>query len=206
MKRVLLLILCVVSVIHVDVGAAHQTGTTWSSESAGEWHDFWWGLSDSIRSRYTEDPSQRLRGAYERIVLRARAFGFVFRTPKLLQTTADSTAHIQSPEDVYYGGYFFDDNLIVIDGSLSSPMTEQELEVLLAHELGHCIDLQSKRIGHRAFEDTSAYKEQQFADYIAMLLVDIDAVARFNKAYVYIKVSQTATPHEGSFSFSVMWV
>lgn len=148
------------------------------------WLELWGDGRGWVRSELTEPASPRLQGVYDIIVRRARARQFEFRPPALYQTKDILPLFLPLPPVRIYGRHFVGPSRILVCQEWTSRMTDTELQVLLAHELGHAIDDQTERVGHRSFKSVYLFGQQEFADHIAQLLVSIEAVAAFDRRYV----------------------
>lgn len=60
-----------------------------------------------------------------------------------------------------------DGNFILIYSEVLEKYNEVELAVIIAHELGHIIDFQTKRIGHPLFDNIRHLDQEMFAHAIA---------------------------------------
>ena len=148
------------------------------------WLALWGDGRGEVRSELTEPASPRLQSVYGVIVRRARARQFKFRPPALYQTKDIVQLLLPLPPIRVYGRHFVGPNRILVTKEWTDRMTDTELQVLLAHELGHAIDDQTERIGHRSFKSVYWFGQQEFADHIAELLVGIEAVAVFDRRYI----------------------
>ena len=146
----------------------------------------WGDGPGGVRSELTEPASERLQRVYGEVLRDAVRWKFRFLPPALYQTNEFVPIFIPDPPICLYGRYFVGPNRILIEQSWAEKMTDTELRVLLAHELGHAIDCQTERIGHWSFPPVYLYGQQEFADHIARLLVGIDEVRSFNSKYIYI--------------------
>ena len=150
------------------------------------WVELWFGGYRSARERLTEPPSSQLQLQYDGVLRDLATWRFTFTPPALSQTKSGTQLIAFNPYDVFYGRYFPELNRILIDQFATRTMTPMELRVLLAHEVGHSIDIQTKRIGHWVFvPEVREYDEQAFADYIARLIVGPDVFDDFVKRYVH---------------------
>lgn len=145
----------------------------------------WGDGRGEVRSELTESASPRLQSIYGGIVRRARARQFKFRPPVLYQTKDIVPLFLPLPPIRIYGRYFVGPNRILVTKEWTDRMTDTELQVLLAHELGQAIDDQTERIGHRSFKSVYWFGSQEFADHIAELLVGVEAVAAFDRRYIF---------------------
>ncbi len=148
---------------------------------AALWGDGW----GEVRANLTRPASERLATAYAEVLQRAVPWGFSFREPVLYETESYVPLFIPDPPATFYARYFVGPNRILVDSMSTAMMTDEELQVLLSHELGHAIDAQSERIGHWSFKDVYWMDEQQFADHIARLLNDNARVKAFNEKFVH---------------------
>lgn len=147
----------------------------------GLWND----ERGAIRARFSEPASAKLQEIFHGVVRDAGAQGFVFREPALSQTILAVEMFIpQNSKYVFYGRYFSGPNLILVNQQWTNTMTDTELRVLLAHELGHGIDAQTQRLGHPVFSEIYNLSTQEFADHIARLITGDEAVNAFQDAYV----------------------
>lgn len=147
------------------------------------WSDGW----GEVRAGLTEPASPRLQNIYAGVLRRAKAWEFDVQPPTLMQTKVFVAELLPDPPERFYGRYFVGPNRILLNREWTDRMTDDEVRVLLAHELGHAIDHQSERIGHWTFRRAYLYNRQGFADYIAMLLIGVREVRHFNDSYIYVR-------------------
>jgi hypothetical protein len=77
---------------------------------------------------------------------------------------------------MHYGG----SRIILINGWWADRMEDWELEYLVAHEVGHAIDLQNERHGHRLLSVFGESDNDDFvADTLSMLLTHPGAYSKF---------------------------
>lgn|GEM_PF-3090210 len=149
------------------------------------WVELWLGGYRSARERFTEPASPKLDQLYRGVLRDIGAWKFTFTEPTLSQTTNSSHWFVFNSYSVIYGRYFSELNHILVNQEVARTMTPIELRVLLAHEVGHSIDIQTNRKGHWIFvQEVQDYGKQAFADYIARLIIGGDAVEAFEKKYV----------------------
>ena len=151
-------------------------GTRW-------WLGLWGEDGGVVRAFLTEPPSPRLARMYAQVLRDIGLWRLPFQEPVLIQTNSTAVALIPDPPLTYYGCYFPDGNFILVDTRHTDDMTDGELRVLLAHEIGHGVDAQTHRVGHWAFDQTAHLDEQAFADYIAQLVVGSDELRAFQEKY-----------------------
>ncbi len=147
------------------------------------WLSLWadgWGVA---RAELTEPASPRFAEIYNDVLADARALGFQFSAPELMQTTSLAAKMIPLPPLVFFARHFMGPNRIQVNTEYAMLMSDGELRVLLAHELGHAIDAQTERMGHPLFVGAEHLSIQFFADYIARLIAGNARVDAFNAKY-----------------------
>lgn len=149
------------------------------------WSDVWFSFDGRARRELSEPAGERLRGPWLWVLKRARERGLVFRAPELRQTTQAYAFQVGLNDPlVLYGEAFPGSNRILINATTTATMSEVELRVLLAHELGHIIDDQTERVGHPMLERFAYLPRQPFADRIASELVGYPEALAFHRKYV----------------------
>lgn len=147
------------------------------------WLSLWtdgWGVA---RAELTEPASPRFARLYNGVIADARTLGFQFRAPELTQTTVLAAKMIPLPPLIFFARHFMGPSRIQVNTEWVSQMSDEELRVLLAHELGHAIDAQTERVGHPLFVGAERLSIQLFADYIARLIAGNAQVDAFNAKY-----------------------
>jgi Zn-dependent protease with chaperone function len=100
-----------------------------------------------------------------------------------MQTTSLVEKLIPVPPLIFFARHFVGPNRIQVNTEWVAQMSDDELRVLLAHELGHAIDSQTERMGHPLFVGAEQLSIQFFADYIARLIAGNAQVDAFNAKY-----------------------
>jgi len=168
----------------------NQDTSPYLTPVAHDWYRFWYHRDGAFRMRYSESANERLRRVAAMVVTDARRQGFAFRMPILAQTTAAYHERIPLASekpfigDVVMGGFFPGANRIIISSGYMAELDDEMLYVLVAHELGHAVDLQNERVGHPSFGRWSDLSPDFFADSFAASLAGVEVVERFNRKYV----------------------
>ncbi len=150
----------------------------------------WEDERGAIRVRFSERAPSKLVEVFRGVMRDAVALGFSFREPVLFQTIPEVEMFTPNSSYLFYGRYFSGPNLILVNQRWTKLMTDTELRVLLAHELGHGIDVQTQRLGHPVFSEIYNLSTQEFADHIARLITGDEAVNAFQDTYVLPKRSK----------------
>jgi hypothetical protein len=150
------------------------------------WRDVWFSFDGRSRRELSEPAGDRLNVPWRWVLSRARERGYIFRAPELRQTTAAYAFQVGFNDPlVLYAEAFPGSNRILVNASTTAAMSEAELRVLLAHELGHIIDDQTERVGHPVLERFAHLPRQPFADRIACELVGYPECVAFHRTYVH---------------------
>lgn len=153
------------------------------------WNDFWFNPDGTTRRIYTEPADERLAEIGERIFSLAEGKGFTFRRPDVSQTTTEYVELVPLAHDAHYGDPIYGvtlsgPNRIIINTGYMVRMTDEELEVLVAHELGHAVDAQSERLDDERLQEWRLLPSQVFADRFAAELLGFERVRTFNGHWV----------------------
>jgi Zn-dependent protease with chaperone function len=149
------------------------------------WTEVWFSYDGRARRELSEPAGERLRAPWRWVLERARKRGFTFRAPELRQTTSEYAFQVGLSDPLrLYGEAFPGANRILINSVTTSMMSEEDLRVLLAHELGHIIDDQTERVGHPVLERFAQLPRQPYADRIAGEIVGYPEALAFHRKYV----------------------
>ncbi|MCC6934075.1 MAG: hypothetical protein IT406_00035 [Candidatus Yanofskybacteria bacterium] len=143
----------------------------------------WLHGPDSVPAVFVEPASPRIQRAYRTIVARARGWGFSVVPQRVLQTSELVSECLGCPDRDTYAVYSPGAEAILFDQVWVRRMTDQELLILAAHEVGHVIDHHMGRKTHWAFREAQNYTTEAFADFVARLLVSPEEVGEFNRKY-----------------------
>lgn len=120
---------------------------------------------------YSRPADQRYVTALTHVTKRARALGFRFKDPKLLQTNELYDVWYHRWE---YSGYGIVEprggHSMLVDSVWLADFSDTDLECVIAHELGHVIDDQTHRIGIPMGSDVWCLGSQEFADSVGRLI------------------------------------
>lgn len=81
---------------------------------------------------------------------------------------------------VLFEGVAYSENIIAINGASLKKWSDSELSAVIAHEVGHLIDFQTKRKGHPFFiPEIKALEAEKFAWAIAAYITSSEVVDNF---------------------------
>lgn len=145
---------------------------------------FWFRTTGDARMSLSVAPDQRVSLAYGRIVDKAHREGLRFKPP-VVRVTKPELALVLGPGIRYvFAMHYPGPRIILLNGWWLERLDSTDLDYLLAHELGHAIDVQNERRGHRYLDMFSDLDDADMvADVLSMLLVSPDAVFRFEERH-----------------------
>lgn len=147
------------------------------------------GRNPAILAWATRPADARYVRAYRSAALRARRHRLVFAGSIVSQTTR--AAHLSRTLREYspIAQVARDDGLIIVDTQRTAPMTDAELEILMAHEIGHLVDSTMSPVCrlHRELEPWCDTDEERFADGVAIVLYGFDAFREFFEKYIRVR-------------------
>lgn len=156
--------------------------SVWSSAQAVA--TFWYNRVGDQREALSIQADERHARAYQRVIERARARGFVFDVPRLRQTRPELALVLGHGIAYVYAMHYIGPRVILVNAWWTEHMSDSHLEMLLAHELAHAIDVQSERHGHWSFVMlTSSDDDDIVADVIASTMFGVGEYQGFLSAY-----------------------
>jgi Zn-dependent protease with chaperone function len=150
--------------------------------------EMWKSLDGSTRRRYSEPAGERLSSVTAEVMAIIAEQQFDVGHVEFFQTTAayhelvplGTEAHGGDP---ILGFSLIGGNKVYINSAYMEQMNDEELGVLVAHELGHHYDRRTDRVGNAFVEQWSTLPFQEFADQFAVQIVGVNAVVRFNERW-----------------------
>ncbi|MCC6405480.1 MAG: M48 family metalloprotease [Candidatus Yanofskybacteria bacterium] len=143
----------------------------------------WLHGPDNVPAVFVEPASPRILRAYRVVVERAGEWGFLVVPQRVLQTSELVPECLGCPDRDTYAVYSPGAEAILFDQVWVRRMTDRELLILTAHEIGHVVDRHTGRTTHWAFREVQGYTSEAFADFVARLLVSPEEVTEFNEKY-----------------------
>lgn len=135
---------------------------------------FLWSYSDSFLFRQFTKKDERVDNIFYEICEAAIAKGFKFGYPRIMITKP-----WVKPLS-FEGRAYSLENMIVINGASLEKWSDSELSAVIAHEVGHLIDFQTKRNGHPFFTlEIKALETEKFAWAIAAYITSPEIVDNF---------------------------
>lgn len=131
------------------------------------------------RSRLSEPLHQREARIWSGVMAEARKKNFSFRDPIVVQTTVEGDQIDPGPRDSHIYGVTAPSGRIMLSSRDMAEMTDQEVAILMGHELGHWVDLQSERVGHELFSHVRYSDRETVAWAFDAELYGGDAIERF---------------------------
>lgn len=145
-----------------------------------------WQFEPNALLLYTGPPEARYMATLERITARAHALGFRFHRPRLLQTNHVYDLWYERWQWSGYGAVSVGGNAMLVDGVWLADFSDEDLECMVGHELGHVIDAQTNRIGIPMTYQVRCLPPQEFADAVGRVLCGVEhynAMMRRYKIY-----------------------
>lgn len=143
----------------------------------------WLHGPDNVPAVFVESASPRILRAYRVVVERAGEWGFLVVPQRVLQTSELVPECLGCPDRDTYAVYSPGAEAILFDQVWVRRMTDRELLILMAHEVGHVVDRHTGRNTHWALREAQGYTSEAFADFVARLLVSPEEVTQFNEKY-----------------------
>lgn len=145
---------------------------------------FWFHHTGEGRATMSMPADARHAAAYIRTQQRARAMGFRFQPPELRQTRPELVLLLGPGIKYIFAIHYVGPRIILVNGWWTGQMDDLELEMLLAHELAHAIDVQSERRGHRILDFFSGEENDDVvADLLAMMMFKPGEYRSFQMKY-----------------------
>lgn len=141
-----------------------------------------WDMKSRALFLYTKQANQRYEISMRRAVAMAQGRGFAVIPPRMVQT--NRLFDVWYPRWNHSNWMSFDGRLLLIDHRFVGPVPDDDLDCMMAHELGHVIDFQSHRQGHSVFWPIRCLDRERFADEIGYLLCGADRYARVFQRYI----------------------
>jgi len=117
----------------------------------------------------------------------AMSKGLVFKRPSIWLVNGDSLLNYVYERSRTLGQALSGDNCILIYPLAFCSLDDATLEIVIAHELGHIIDEQTKRQGHPIFDNLRHLDKEMFAHAIAAYIHSkISVITALNTAKVQI--------------------
>lgn len=127
------------------------------------WKADWGGERD----RHCVPLSEREQKVWQSVVTKARAKGFQFSDPRVFRTDADADGFVVPEDELIIYGAAYPSGRIMLSGKHLDRMSDDELCVLMAHELGHQVDNQTERVGNPFLHRLRNADPQALADEFA---------------------------------------
>lgn len=165
------LVTVIVSLLLYDVASRHQ------------FHAYW-NRTPGALMLYGRPADIKYRMAFRSMSAQARAMGFAFTDPELVQTNElfnlwyvrwQSSSVIAVSEDGRY---------LLIDGPWMVQFADEDLECIFAHELGHVIDFQGLSAEHPMMQRLECLDSQQRADGLGRALCGAERYERTLRRYI----------------------
>lgn len=138
--------------------------------SRNQYEAFWKATPGALKL-YGRAPDKRFVRSLAAVTLEARKQGFRFGDPQMVQTNSlFDFWYIRWTRMGYIGVETDTATLILVDGRGMKEFSDEELNCVMAHEVGHIIDFGTNREGHPVFERIWCLSNEQFADSIGRLL------------------------------------
>ena len=134
------------------------------------------------RERWTEPLNGREQGIWKTVVTDARKHGFVFREPVPVHTTVEADSFQRPLPGKIYGRAFWSGRILLSSQDMTA-MSDEEVALLMAHELGHHIDFQNERMRHPVLNRLANADEETVAWGVAAELYGGEAVGRFQEKW-----------------------
>lgn len=144
-----------------------------------ELYFFWRKHLDWIQNRETmirifTEKDTRLNNLLREVCGLAEQKGFLaietdIRWVRSFVGATDVCAEVYSLNEIY---------CIYIFSSVVYDYSDDELRLLIAHEVGHIIDWKSRRAGHPVFPLTRSFNREEFADFIVAYLYSSKSLFR----------------------------
>ena len=160
--------------------------------STHEYHAFW-DRTPGALMLYGRPPDARYRVAYARAAELARARGFRFADPQLVQTNdLFNLWYIRWQRSSVIAVSMGEGEYLLIDGVWMASFADDDIECIMVHEIGHIVDVQTNRVGHRFFARAWCLRSQEFADSFARYVCGAD---RYDPVFrKYIKDTRQLVP------------
>ncbi len=147
-----------------------------------------WGTDDGPTQRLlTEAPDPRFTHSLTRVMTLAAQHDMNIARPRLTQVVrwAGHFSVTDGPHRTLtvYGRELLDGKAIIINAAQADRMTDDELDVLMAHEFGHCYDYQSGLHDDQTIPQRRELTPNEFANGIAVILLGADRVVQFNQKF-----------------------
>lgn len=147
-----------------------------------------WDFKPRALSLYTKQADTRYVVSMQKMVAIAREKKFVLISPKVVQTNFLFDAWY--PRWGHSGWMGVDPRggrLLLVDHRFVKPVSDADLNCMMAHELGHVIDVQSRRWGHSAFWAIRCLDHERFADEIGRILCEPDRYDAMFRRYIGVR-------------------
>ncbi len=146
---------------------------------------FWYSRTGDRRRSLSVPADARMLAAYGRTMKRARTLEFRFDPPALRQTKPELLLLLGPGIRYFFAVHYTGPRTILVNSWWADQMTDAELEVLLAHELGHAIDAQNERRGAFLLDLFAPDDDDDMvADVLARLMSGPGRYAAFEKKYM----------------------
>ncbi len=155
--------------------------------SEHEYLAFW---DDSPRAAmlYGKAPGAKFAEAYRRAAASARARGFVFSDPRLVSPNAlFDLWYVRWTQSPLIAVSRDEGKVLKIDEMWMVRFTDDDLECVMAHEIGHVIDFQRRSEQHPFMGRIACLDAQQRADEIARLLCGHE---QFNRVIIRYQIAR----------------
>lgn len=138
-------------------------------------------MDGAARQKYSKPLEGRFRESWDKVVAKARAEGFAFKEPEPFQTTPEFDS-LHELGGTYYGLAWYS-NRVYLNAKYMGQMTDSDLCHLQAHELGHQVDMQTERLGHRHLHATRDLPMQMFADEFSVVICGRPSLEDFREKW-----------------------
>ena len=146
-----------------------------------EYCQFFTSMDGAARRKYSKPLEGKYREAWNKVIATAHEKGFAFRDPEPFQTTPEFDGLAEVGGRIYGLAWF--SNRVYLNAKYMKDMSDGDLCQLQAHELGHQMDLQTERLGHRHLYATRDLPMEKFADEFSVVICGRTALDDFRKRW-----------------------
>jgi len=160
------------------------TGSVYEDCRATKYSRLWDCFCGADRTRWSMPLKDREQRLWQGVLIRARQKGFVFRDPEPRQTTPEADSFVRPVGHTIYGEAYMSGRILLSSQDMAR-MNDEEVDVLMGHELGHQVDAQTERTGYEIFNRFANADHETVAWAFVTELYGVEAIDRFRNKWQY---------------------